>query len=141
MTDTSLPLQDNEPGIWFSRRLISNPAEPALPGTYPVAEPARDRISMTTITAYINNMQKSEVRHQQWEIADSLSSALKNGKVLTGQVGEIIHLCDIRADGNAVGKFLQRAESMPQSPFRIFRSFNKKSSEHRRTYRIKLKVK
>jgi hypothetical protein len=96
---------------------------------------------MTTITAYINTMQKSEVRHQQWEIADSLSSALKNGKVLNGQVGEIIQLCDIQADGNAVGKFLQRAESMQQSPFRIFRSFNKKSSEHRRTYRIKLKVK
>jgi hypothetical protein len=96
---------------------------------------------MTTITAYINTMQKSEVRHQQWEISDSLSSALKKGKVLNGQVGEIIHLCDIQADGNAVGKFLQRAESMQQSPFMIFRSFNKNSSEHRRIYRIKLKVK
>ena len=94
---------------------------------------------MTTITPYINDMQKSEVRYQQWEIADSLSSALKNGKVLNGQVGDIIHLCDIQADGHAVGKFLQRAESMPKSPFRILRSFNKKSSDHGRIYRIKLK--
>jgi hypothetical protein len=96
---------------------------------------------MTTRTTYINDMQKSEVRHQQWEIGDSLSSALKKGKVLNGEVGDIIHLCDIQADGHAVGKFLQRAESMPQSPFRILRSFNKKSTDRGRIYRIKLKVK
>jgi hypothetical protein len=96
---------------------------------------------MTTITTYINDMQKSEVRHQQWEIGDSLSSALKNGKVLNGKVCDIIHLCDIHAEGCAVGKFLQRAESMPQSPFLILRSFNKNSSDHGRIYRIKLKVK
>lgn len=95
---------------------------------------------MTTMKTYISNMQKSEVRHQQWEIADSLSSALKSGKVLNGEVGDIIHLCDIHAGGNAVGKFLQRAESMPHSPFRILRSFNKKSSDHGRIYRIKLKL-
>ncbi len=96
---------------------------------------------MTTITTYMSNMQKSKVRHQQWEIGDSLSFALKNGKVLHGEVGDIIHQCDIHAGGNAVGKFLQRAESMPQSPFRILRSFNKKSADHVRVYRIKLKVK
>lgn len=96
---------------------------------------------MTTITTYITNMQKSEVRHKQWEIGDSLFSALKKGKVLNGEVGNIIHLCDIQADGRAVGKFLQRAESMPQSPFRILRSFNTKSSDRGRIYCIKLKVK
>jgi hypothetical protein len=96
---------------------------------------------MTTRTISITIMQKSEVRHQQWEIADSLFSALKNGKILTGQVSDIIRLCKIQADGNAVGKFLQRAESMPQSPFKIFRTFNKNTSGHRRTYRIKLKLK
>jgi hypothetical protein len=96
---------------------------------------------MTTITTNRTGMQKSEVRYQQWEIADSLFSALKNGKVLSGQVGDIIHLCDIQADGNAVGKFLQRAESMPKSPFRVLRSFNKDSSYHGRIYRIKLKMK
>ena len=96
---------------------------------------------MTTQTPYIKDMQTGEVRHQQWEIADSLSSALKKGKVLNGGVSEIIHQCDIQADGRAVGKFLQRAESMTQSPFRILRSFNKKSSDHGRIYRIKLKVK
>ena len=96
---------------------------------------------MTTRTTYINDMQKSEVRHQQWEIGDSLSSALKKGKVLNGQVSEIIHQCNIQVGGNAVGKFLQRAESMPQSPFWILRSFDKNSSNHGRIYRIKLKVK
>ena len=85
-------------------------------------------------------MNKSEVRHQQWEIGDSLISALKGGKVLNGQVSEIIRQCDIHAGGMAVGKFLQRAESMVQSPFRIIRSFNKNSSHPGRIYRIKLKV-
>jgi hypothetical protein len=85
-------------------------------------------------------MQRSEVRHQQWEIADSLFSALKDGKVLNGKVSEIIHECDIHANGLAVGKFLQRAESMVQSPFRILRTYSKNSSDHGRIYRIKLKA-
>jgi hypothetical protein len=94
---------------------------------------------MTTIAIYIKTMQKSEVRYQQWEITVSLSSALKNGKVLNGRVNEIIHMCNIQADGHAVGKYLQRAESMPKSPFKILRSFNKDSHDRGRIYRIRLK--
>ena len=62
-------------------------------------------------------MQKSEVRFQQWEIANSLFSYLKNGKVLTGKVNEIIEICDVPADGYAVAKFLERAESRGHSPY------------------------
>ncbi len=85
-------------------------------------------------------MTRSNIRHTQWEIADSLVSYLQNGPVLIGQVGEIIRLCGIQADGNAVGKFLQRAQSMQHSPFRIQRMFKRETAAHSRIYRIALKL-
>lgn len=85
-------------------------------------------------------MTKSETRHKQWEIADSLFSSLQDGTVINGQVSEIIQLCGIRADGNAVGKYLQRAESMQHTPFRIQRTFKRETASHSRIYRITLKM-
>jgi len=85
-------------------------------------------------------MQKSEIRHKQWEIGDSLFSNLKTGKVLVGQVNEIIKTCDINADGYTVAKFLERAQSMAHSPFRIKRSFDKKLPHRCLTYQVTLKV-
>jgi hypothetical protein len=84
-------------------------------------------------------MQKSEVRHKQWEIADSLFSYLKNGRILFGQVNEIIETCDINSDGYTVAKFLERAESMAHSPFLVKRTFDQKVTHRGLTYRIKLK--
>jgi hypothetical protein len=84
-------------------------------------------------------MTKSETRHMQWEIADSLCSYLQSSTVLIGRAREIVQLCDIRTDGNTVAKFLQRAESMPHSPFRIQRVIGPGSSHHGHVYRIKLK--
>ncbi len=84
-------------------------------------------------------MQRSDVRHKQWEIANSLFSYLKNGKVLSGQINEIIRICDVDADGYAVAKFLERAESMTHTPFMIQRTFGHAESHRRLTYRITLK--
>jgi hypothetical protein len=86
-------------------------------------------------------MQSGEIRHIQWEIADSIYSSLKDGKVLVGQIGDIIQLCDLHSKGTTVAKFLQRAETMPHMPFQIRRSFKGESSHHGRMYRIKLKIK
>lgn len=85
-------------------------------------------------------MQKSEVRHKQWEIADSLFSYLKTGKVLYGQVNEIIRTCEIDADGYSVAKFLERAQSMAHSPFMVQRTSNQKVPYSGLFYRIKLKA-
>jgi hypothetical protein len=85
-------------------------------------------------------MQKSEVRHKQWEIADSLFSYLKSGKVLSGQVNEIIRTCEIDADGYSVAKFLERAQSMAHSPFLVQRTSNQKIPYSGLFYRIKLKA-
>ncbi|NYT17351.1 MAG: hypothetical protein GKC06_05030 [Methanomicrobiales archaeon] len=85
-------------------------------------------------------MQKSEIRHKQWEIADSLCSYLKTGKVLVGQVNDIITTCDIQADGYTVAKFLERAQSMAHSPFHIKRTFDKKVPHRRLTYHVTLKA-
>jgi hypothetical protein len=84
-------------------------------------------------------MQRSEVRHTQWEIANSLFSYLKNGGVISGQVNEIITICDVHATGYVVAKFLERAESMGHSPFHIQRKFESSLSHRRLTYRISLK--
>ena len=84
-------------------------------------------------------MQKSEVRHKQWEIADSLFSYLMTGSTLNGHVNEIIRVCGINADGYSVAKFLERAESMAHSPFMVQRTFDQKVTHRGLTYRIKLK--
>ena len=42
-------------------------------------------------------MEKSEIRKKQWEIGESLLSALLKGKVLNGQVGTIIRICGLQA--------------------------------------------
>jgi len=84
-------------------------------------------------------MQKSEVRHKQWEIADSLFSYLKTGKILSGQVNEIITTCAIDADGYSVAKFLERAQSMAHSPFLVQRTPSQKIPYSGLFYRIKLK--
>jgi len=84
-------------------------------------------------------MQKSEVRKIQWEIAESLFSSLRNGKVVSGGVSDIIRICDIATDGNTLGKFLQRAKSMPHMPFYIHRMFGKNSLEHGCMYQITLR--
>jgi hypothetical protein len=85
-------------------------------------------------------MQKSEVRHKQWEIADSLFSYLETGKLLNGKVNEIIKACDIHADGYTVAKFLERAQSMARSPFVIQRTLNRKLPYNGLFYRIALKT-
>jgi len=84
-------------------------------------------------------MQKSEIRKRQWEIAESLFSSLQNGKVLTGRVSDIIRICSIQADGNTVGKFLQRAKSMTHMPFYIQRSLVAGSWDRRCIYEITLR--
>ncbi|MDD1706312.1 MAG: hypothetical protein LUQ12_04665 [Methanoregulaceae archaeon] len=85
-------------------------------------------------------MQKSEVRHKQWEIADSLFSYLRTGKVLSGQVNDIIRTCEINADGYSVAKFLERAQSMAHSPFLVQRTSHQKVPYSGLFYRIKLKA-
>ncbi len=85
-------------------------------------------------------MNKSEIRHKQWEIADSLVSYLMTGSILFGRVNEIIKTCGIDADGYTVAKFLERSESMAHSPFLIQRTFDQKISHRVLTYRIKLKT-
>ncbi len=92
------------------------------------------------MTTNRDTMQKSEIRHKQWEIADSLFSYLKTGTVLFGQVNDIIRACNINADGYTVAKFLERSQSMAHSPFHITRSFDKKLPHRCLTYRITLKV-
>lgn len=84
-------------------------------------------------------MHKSEVRHKQWEIADSLFSYLETGRVLCGQVNEIIRTCEINADGYSVAKYLERAESMAHSQFRVTRTSNRKIPYSGLSYRITLK--
>ena len=87
----------------------------------------------------MHTMQKSEIRKRQWEIAESLFSSLQHGKVLTGHVGDIIRICGIQEDGYTVGKFLQRAKSMPHMPFYIQRSFVPGSAGRRCVYQISLR--
>lgn len=84
-------------------------------------------------------MQKSEVRHKQWEIADSLFSYLQSGRVLYGQVNDIIRTCGIDADGYSVAKFLERAQSMAHSPFLVQRTSPQNHPYSGLFYRIKLK--
>ena len=84
-------------------------------------------------------MQKSEIRKRQWEIAESLFSSLQNGKVLTGRVSDIIRICGIATDGYTMGKFLQRAKSMPHMPFYITRTFGRSSLDHTCMYQITLR--
>jgi len=86
-------------------------------------------------------MQKNEVRKMQWEIGESLFSSLQDGKVLSGNVSEIIQICGIHAKGNAVGKFLQRAESMRYTPFTVHRTLVPNSSYHQCAYQIKVRDK
>ena len=81
-------------------------------------------------------MEKSEIRKLQWEIRESLLFSLKNGNVLTGKIGTIIRLCNLRVDGVVVAKFLERAKSMPHLPFTVVLE---KSRFHGCTYRIKIK--
>ena len=92
------------------------------------------------MTAKAIPMQKSEVRHKQWEIADSLFSYLSTGKVLYGHVNEIIRACKIDADGYTVAKFLERAQSMAHSPFLVQRTSSQKLPYTGLFYRIKLKA-
>ena len=82
---------------------------------------------------------KHEVRKQQWEISESLFSCLQKGKILTGNVNEIIRLGRIDATGNSVGKFLQRAESMHSTPFQVRRTHSVGLSGPRCVYRISLR--
>lgn len=91
---------------------------------------------MTTIEAYSNPMEKCEVRKNQWEIGESLFSCLKGRGMLSGPVGVIIRECGTTSSGNAVAKYLQRAEAMQNNPFRVIR---KKSAANGCTYRITLK--
>jgi hypothetical protein len=85
----------------------------------------------------IQHMEKSEIRKKQWEIGQSLLSSLHKGKVLDGKVGTIIRICGLRvADGGIVAKFLERAENMPHTPFKVSR---KKSSYNGCMYHITLK--
>jgi hypothetical protein len=82
-------------------------------------------------------MEKREIRKKQWEIGESLLSSLRKGKVLNGKVGTIIRICGLRvADGGIVAKFLERAENMPHTPFRVSR---KKSTYDGCMYHITLK--
>jgi hypothetical protein len=84
-------------------------------------------------------LQKHKLRKQQWEIGESLVSCLQNGKVLTGNVSEIIASGGIRANGHSVGKFLQRAESMQRTPFQVQRTHISDLSIPRCVYRFKLR--
>lgn len=80
-------------------------------------------------------MDKS-VRNQQREDYELLLSSLRNGTVLTGRVGVIIERCGSRSTGQAMAKFLQRAENMQRNPFKVNR---KRSAGHGCTYIIRLK--
>jgi|GEM_PF-6013587 len=80
-------------------------------------------------------MDKS-VRIQQREIGELLLSCLKNGTVLTGQVGIIIERCGSKTTGLAMAKYLQRAENLQKIPFRVNR---KRSPGHGCMYTITLK--
>jgi len=81
-------------------------------------------------------MGKFEIRRVQWEIRESLLSSLNEGNELTGDIGTIIRICDIRVDGVVVAKFLERAKNMPHLPFTVL---CEKSSFHGCTYRIEIK--
>jgi hypothetical protein len=81
-------------------------------------------------------MDKSEVRKKQWEISESLFSCLRKGMVLTGEVGDIIECCGSKTTGNAMAKYLERAQTMRNNPFRVNR---KRSALHGCMYRITLK--
>jgi|WetSurMetagenome_2_1015567.scaffolds.fasta_scaffold700775_2 hypothetical protein len=81
-------------------------------------------------------MEKSEIRRVQWEIRESLLSALKKGKVLKGRVGTIIRVGNLRVDGVVVAKFLERAKNMPHLPFTVVLE---KSRFHGCTYHIEIK--
>ena len=81
-------------------------------------------------------MEKSEIRRVQWEISESLLSALKKGIILTGKVGTIIRICNLRFEGLVVAKFLERAKNMPHLPFTVVRE---RSRLHGCTYRIEIK--
>ena len=81
-------------------------------------------------------MGKFEIRRVQWEIRESLLSSLQKGNVLTGGIGTISRICDIRVDGVVFAKFLERAKNMPHLPFTVV---CEKSRFHGCTYRIKIK--
>lgn len=80
-------------------------------------------------------MDKS-VRNQQREDSELLLSSLNHGTVLTGQVGVIIERIGSHSTGQAMAKYLQRAENMQRNPFRVNR---KRSAGHGCMYTIKLK--
>lgn len=81
-------------------------------------------------------MEKSEIRRIQWEISESLHSSLQKRNILTGKVGTIIRVCNLRFDGVVVAKFLERAKNMPYLPFKVVRE---KSRFHGCSYRIEIK--
>jgi len=81
-------------------------------------------------------MEKSEIRKVQWEIRESLLSTLRKGNMITGRVGTIIRVCNLRVDGVVVAKFLERAKNMPHLPFTVVLE---KSRFHGCTYRIEIK--
>jgi hypothetical protein len=81
-------------------------------------------------------MEKSEIRRVQWEISESLYSSLKKGNRLTGTVGTIIRISNLRFGGVVVAKFLERAKNMPYLPFTVVRE---RSGFHGCTYRIQIK--
>jgi len=81
-------------------------------------------------------MEKREVRRIQWEISESLLSSLQKRNMVTGKVGTIIRLCNIRFSGLVVAKFLERAKNMPYLPFTVVRE---KSRFDGCTYRIEIK--
>ncbi len=82
---------------------------------------------------------KHEVRRQQWEIGELLAASLKNGKVLTGNIHEIIAISGIHANCRTVAKYLQRAETMQSIPFRVQRTHRSDVSFPRCVYRIRLR--
>jgi hypothetical protein len=82
---------------------------------------------------------KHEVRKQQWEIGELLAAYLKDGKVLTGNIHEIIAVSGIHGNCRAVAKYLQRAETMPSIPFLVRRTHISDVSFPRCVYRIRLK--
>lgn len=80
-------------------------------------------------------MDKS-VRIEQRENRELLLSCLRNGTVLAGQIGVIIERCGSHSTGQAMAKYLQRAETMQKNPFRVNRT---RSHGHGCMYKITLK--
>ncbi len=84
-------------------------------------------------------MLKHEIRKQQWEIGESLATYLKDRKVLTGNIHEIMALSGIQASCRTVAKYLQRAETMQSTHFLVRRMHISDVSVPRCVYRIRLR--